>query len=112
MIDYNNLKDNINKRTGPVQLHAYLGIRPNNCLPRLVHNKISKRECKRNTPEFSRNWGGPENALQARSVEVGDPNERGAQHPRGNDEVMMWSPKWVGVENGNAPVVGRDRRIA
>jgi len=108
MIDYNNLKDNISKGTRLIQLHTYLGIRPNNCLPRLVHNQNPKRESKRNTPEFSRNWGGPENALQARSVQVGDPNERSAQHPKGNDEVPAWSPKWVGVENGNASVADRE----
>jgi hypothetical protein len=108
MIDYNNLKDNINKRTGPVQLHTYLWIRPNNCLLRLVHYQNFKHECKQNTPEFSRNQGGPENAPQARSVQVGDPNERGAQHPKRNDEVTTWSQKWAGVENGNAPVADRE----
>jgi len=108
MIDYNNLKDSISKRTGSVHMYAYLGIRPNNCLPRLVHNQNSKRESKRNTPEFRRNRGGPENVLQARSVQIGDPNERRAQHPHWNGEVATWSPKWVGVENGNAPVADRE----
>jgi hypothetical protein len=108
MIDYNNLKDKISKKTGLVQLHTYLGIRPNNCLPRLVHNQNSKRESKRNTPEFRRNRGGPENALQARSIQIGDTNERGAQHPSWNGEVATRSPKRVGVENGNPPVADRE----
>lgn len=46
--------------------------------------------------------------LQTRSVQIGDPDECGGQHPSRNGEVATRSPKWVGVDNGNTPVADRE----
>src|ERR1700678_555297 len=81
---------------------AYLGICSNDQLPCLVHHQNSKSECERNTPEFSRNRGSSKDSLQARPVQVCNPNESSANHANWNGEVAPRSPERIGVENGNA----------